>query len=239
MYIRAHFSAGRLAGVVLTVASVIGVAAPASATTINFAASTTGCFAHSSLTCVPTATATLDELTFTGEANTTGQIDYPSQDTINPFALGTFSINHTSGSNANITPGSDNYFDLLVSFTLPSLNQNTYEAALVGQITGGNNDTFTIDFSQLPFTFNFTDANGSGSFQLTVLNDPTFTWIGSQTDGHYDQSSVDLNGKIELIRYDTVNQGTDNLNVVPEPATLLMVGTGIVGLVRARHRRRM
>jgi hypothetical protein len=230
-------------GVAVSLAFVLIGVVPAAASTITFTATTTGCFTTDICAAGDFGSPkTIDNLKFTGATSYTDSIDTTTSTEVDPFYLGKFEILDPL---ANLNTGSVDEFHLNVTFTAPPNvvpGSNIYEAQLIGKITGGPNNSLTINFNNDPVSFTFSDINGSGTFTLEVLNDPMF--VGQpDTPGEgqttIDPSFVNINGKIVLTQYTPAGGGSggDPLTATPEPASLVLLGSGLLG-VAVRYRRR-
>jgi hypothetical protein len=155
------------------------------------------------------------QVTFAGNLNFTGTTALGVGSLSGPNSLGTFFL-----STAPLQPVAGN-FTLNVTFTLPSGiagGQGTsYTATITGSVSpnigqGGVDVVFTNP-SQ---TFTFNDGTNTGSFTLTVAN----VFVQS---GHQANLTAGIRG---------------SQSPIPEPATMLLLGTGLAGVAAKIRKRR-
>jgi hypothetical protein len=128
--------------------------------------------------------------------------------------IGTFLLSSSVGE----TPVNGT-FTLNLTFTAPSGiaggQAATYTATVSGTVSTPNVGGVSIVFDNPVQTFTFSNASGSGSFSVTLPN--VFVQSGE---------TANLTGGL-----------TGNQTAVPEPATMILLGTGLAG-VAARIRKR-
>lgn len=215
----------------LTALGAIGLASTAQAQNVEFAASTTGCFYKSpATTCTPANASNL----FNGFAN--GGVTFhggsfdgmtdgstPNQLTV-PGTVG-MNLGWFDSGNALHVVGPNNFFNLDVFFTLPTVigDPNAiFHAVVSGAVTkvppnkrvGG----YDITFTDSPQTFTYFGPTFQGSFTLLVNN--------THINAGYSENFI--SGTIV----------TQAASLTPEPATMVLFATGLLGLVPFARRRR-
>ncbi|MBC8029595.1 MAG: PEP-CTERM sorting domain-containing protein [Pyrinomonadaceae bacterium] len=162
-----------------------------------------------------TGASTVGQLTFTGNSSFTNTTFLGIGALSGANNLGIFSLSTAPG---ELLGG---IFNLNITFTSPGgINggQGTnYTATILGSVSPNiNQGGVNINFDNTPTVFTFFDGVNNGSFSLTLAD----LYVES--------------GQSAMLTAGTTGQQT----AIPEPATLLLIGTGLTGLAAKLRKRR-
>lgn len=186
----------------------------AQAQVIDFQLDTYGCFFEAGdPACDPLATNdTWGALSFEGvTAEMASSTGFPQPNNTAGFNLGTFTL-------SPVNQTFDGGFVLRTVFILPSTtggDTDVREATVTGAVSSSGAGAVTITFPSLLERFFFTQGSWSGFFDYSVATNTVVEADVEETLG-----------------------GSANVAVTPEPISMILVGSGLLGLGGVARRRR-